>query len=87
MTYVIAEPCIGVKDKSCTDVCPMDCIHGTAEDEMLYIDPEECIDCGACVPVCPVKAIFPEGEIPEKWKHFIQINADYFKDKRRSNSG
>jgi ferredoxin len=82
MTYVIAEPCIGVKDKTCTEVCPMDCIHGTASDEMLYIDPEECIDCGACVPTCPVKAIFPEGEIPDKWKHFIQVNADYFKDKR-----
>ena len=83
MTHVIAEPCIGVKDKSCTDVCPMDCIHGTSNDEMLYIDPEECIDCGACVPVCPVRAIFPEGEVPEKWKHFIQTNADYFNDKRR----
>jgi ferredoxin len=65
----------------------MDCIHGTAEDEMLYIDPKECIDCGACVPACPVKAIFPEGEIPEKWKHFVQINADYYKDKRKLNSG
>jgi len=62
MTYVITEPCIDVKDKTCTDVCPMDCIHGTASDEMLYIDPEECIDCGACVPVCPVKAIFAEGD-------------------------
>ena len=82
MTYVIVEPCIRVKDKACTEVCPMDCIHGTAADEMLYIDPEECIDCGACVPACPVKAIFPESEIPEKWKHFIQVNADYFKDKR-----
>lgn len=82
MACVIAEPCIGVKDKSCTDVCPMDCIHGTSDDEMLYIDPEDCIDCGACVPVCPVKAIFEEGKVPEKWKRYIQINADYFKDKR-----
>lgn len=59
----------------------MDCIHGTSNDEMLYIDPEECIDCGACISVCPVKAIFAEDEVPEKWKHFIQINTDYFKDK------
>ncbi len=70
MTYVIVEPCIGVKDKSCIDVYPMDCIHGTDEDEILYIDPEECIDCDACVPVCPVDAIFSEAEVPDKWKHF-----------------
>lgn len=82
MTYVIVEPCIGVKDKSCIDVCPMDCIHGNDSDEMVYVDPEECIDCAACIPECPVDAIFAEGETPEQWKHFIQINADYFKDKR-----
>jgi len=82
MTYVITEPCIDVKDGSCIDVCPMDCIHGTGQDNMLYIDPEECIDCDACVPVCPVDAIFPETEMPEKWRHFTQINADYFKNRR-----
>ena len=82
MTYVIAEPCIGVKDGACIDVCPMDCIHGTEQDQMLYIDPEECIDCGACAPVCPVEAIFPEGDVPERWKRFTQVNADYFTNKR-----
>ena len=82
MTYVIAEPCIGVKDKSCIDVCPMDCIHGTDADEMLYIEPEDCIDCGACVPACPVEAILPESELPEKWRHFTRINAYYFKKGR-----
>ncbi len=82
MTYVIVEPSIGIKDKSCIDVYPMDCIHGTDEDEILYIDPGECIDCDACVPVCPVEAIFAEAEVPDKWKHFTQINADYFKGKR-----
>jgi NAD-dependent dihydropyrimidine dehydrogenase PreA subunit len=82
MAYVIAEPCIGVKDKSCVEVCPMDCIHGAETDPMLYIDPEECIDCDACVPVCPVEAIFAETKLPEKWQHFAQINADYFKDKK-----
>jgi NAD-dependent dihydropyrimidine dehydrogenase PreA subunit len=82
MAYVIAEPCIGVKDKSCVEVCPMDCIHGAETDPMLYIDPEECIDCDACVPVCPVEAIFTETNLPEKWKHFAQINAGYFKDKK-----
>ena len=67
MTYVIAEPCINTKDTACVDVCPVDCIHprkdeeGFAEDTMLYIDPEVCIDCGACEPACPVQAIFPAG--------------------------
>jgi len=82
MAYVITEPCIGVKDKACVDVCPMDCIHGGEQDNMLYIDPEECIDCDACVPICPVDAIFPDSEVPEKWRHFTQINADYFKNRR-----
>ena len=58
MAYVIAEPCIGTKDSACVDACPVDCIHpkkdekGYAENEQLFIDPVECIDCGACVPVC-----------------------------------
>ncbi len=82
MTYVIAEPCIEVKDTGCIDVCPMDCIHGTDQDNMLYIDPNDCIDCGGCVPACPVKAIFPEAEIPEKWRRFVKINADYFKSRK-----
>ncbi|HXE73379.1 MAG TPA: ferredoxin family protein [Candidatus Nitrosotenuis sp.] len=79
MTHVIAEPCIGVKDASCVEVCPVDCIHGKEEDPQYYINPDDCIDCGACVAVCPVEAIFPEEELPEKWKHFLKINADYFK--------
>jgi NAD-dependent dihydropyrimidine dehydrogenase PreA subunit len=79
MAYVIAEPCIGVKDKSCVAVCPVDCIHGTDEDEMLYIQPDECIDCGACVPECPVSAIFPLDQVPPQWQSYIQKNADYFK--------
>ena len=82
MAYVIAEPCIGVKDKACVDVCPMDCIHGTDADSMLYIDPQECIDCDACVPVCPVDAIFSETQLPEKWRDFVRVNADYFNGKR-----
>ena len=82
MAFVIAEPCIGVKDKACIDVCPMDCIHGGDMDKMLYIDPDECIDCDGCVPVCPVEAIFPADKIPEKWQRYIQINAVYFKAKK-----
>jgi NAD-dependent dihydropyrimidine dehydrogenase PreA subunit len=73
MTYVIAEPCIDVNDKSCVDVCPVDCIHES--DRMLVIDPEECIDCGACEPECPVEAIFPEDSLPSHWEPFVVINA------------
>ena len=84
MAYVIAEPCIGTKDTACVDACPVDCIHpkkdspAYAEEEMLYIDPVECIDCGACVPVCPVSAIFALDDLPEKWKAFTERNAKYF---------
>ncbi len=77
MPYVIAEPCIGVKDKSCVAVCPVDCIH-EGEDQ-LFIDPSECIDCGLCEPECPVDAIFMEDELPAQWKDFISKNADFYK--------
>ena len=85
MAYVIAEPCIGTKDTACVDACPVDCIHPKKDEaafetaELLYIDPVECIDCGACVPVCPVSAIFAEGDLPQKWQYFAQINADHYK--------
>jgi NAD-dependent dihydropyrimidine dehydrogenase PreA subunit len=79
MPYVIAEPCIGVKDKACVAVCPVDCIH--EGEEMLYIDPNECIDCGLCEPECPVDAIFMEDELPEQWKKYIAINAEFFQNK------
>src|SRR5919199_92662 len=72
VTYIITEPCIDLKDKSCVDVCPVDCIHEV--DRMLVIDPEECIDCGACEPECPVEAIFPEDAVPDAMDPFIRIN-------------
>src|ERR687886_434798 len=75
MTYIIAEPCIDIKDLSCVDVCPVDCIH--VFERILIIDPEECIDCGACEPECPVEAIFPEDALPEKWEPFVKINYAY----------
>ncbi|HEX8237072.1 MAG TPA: ferredoxin family protein [Abditibacteriaceae bacterium] len=81
MAYVIAEPCIDVKDKSCVEVCPVDCIHGDDDSPQLYINPGECIDCGACEPECPVEAIFEESALPAEWKSFTQVNADYYKDK------
>ena len=84
MTYIITEPCIGTKDTACVDVCPVDCIHpksdedGLEEAEQLYIDPEECIDCGACVPACPVEAIFAEEDLPEQWNEYLEINANWY---------
>jgi len=81
---VIAEPCIGTKDNSCVEVCPVDCIHPTPDEpdydsvEMLYIDPEECIDCDACVEACPVDACFAEDQLPEEWAKYSQINSDYY---------
>ena len=70
MTYVITEPCIDVKDKSCIEECPVDCIY--EGDRMLYIHPDECVDCGACEPVCPVEAIFYEDDVPAQWKDFTR---------------
>ena len=75
MTYVIGEPCIDIKDQSCIDVCPVDCIH--IGERMLVIDAEECIDCGACEPECPVEAIFPEDAVPDAMEPFIAINYAY----------
>lgn len=85
MTYVITQPCIGEKDATCVDVCPVDAIHPTATEaefdahQQLYINPGECIDCGACEPACPFTAIFEESLVPADWQPFIQINADFFK--------
>ena len=79
MTYIITEPCIDVKDRSCVEVCPVDCIHES--DRMLVIDPEECIDCGACEPECPVNAIFPEESLPPEWANYTVIDATWYTDK------
>jgi NAD-dependent dihydropyrimidine dehydrogenase PreA subunit len=78
MTYIIADPCVNVKDGACIDVCPVDCIYTTTEDNMMYIEPDECIDCAACEPVCPVTAIFVEDQTPPQWQSFIALNKDYF---------
>jgi ferredoxin len=79
MTYVIAEPCFDTKDKACVPACPVDCIYEGPR--MLYIHPEECIDCGACVEPCPVQAIFPQDELPEQWKFYTEVNAKFFPEK------
>ncbi len=76
--YVIAEPCIDIKDGACVDVCPVDCIGGGDDDEQMFINPNHCICCAACAIECPVAAIYEDTELPPEWKHFEQKNAAYF---------
>ncbi|HEY6722467.1 MAG TPA: ferredoxin family protein [Polyangiaceae bacterium] len=78
MTFVVTDNCKGCRFTDCVAVCPVECFHG--DDEMLYIDPEECIDCGACVPECPVEAIYDEAQLPDDKSQWLQINADRAKD-------
>ena len=82
MAYIIAEPCIGVKDSLASMFALWTAAMAQKLTRCFTSTPKECIDCDACVPVCPVEAIFSENGLPEKWQHFAQINADYFKDKR-----
>ena len=84
MPFIITDPCIGTKDSACVDVCPVDCIHPRKDEPefaattMLYIHPEECIDCGACVPACPVTAIYDSPEsVPASQKELVEANAVY----------
>lgn len=79
MPYVITEPCIGTKDASCVDVCPVDCIHTTDDSPQYYINPDTCIDCAACELACPVTAIFHEDSLDEGSRKYIEINANFFK--------
>ncbi len=82
MTYVITTPCIDVQDQACVEVCPVDCIHfDEGEDVMLFINPDECIDCGACEPACPVTAIFAEDDVPGDQAAFKEINVLWYSDK------
>jgi NAD-dependent dihydropyrimidine dehydrogenase PreA subunit len=76
VAYIITEPCIGTKDASCVEVCPVDCIY-EGEDQ-FYIHPDECIDCGACEPECPVQAIFPDTDVPPEWTSYIEKNRVHF---------
>lgn len=80
MTYVIAQPCVDVKDKACIEECPVDCIYEGSRS--LYIHPDECVDCGACEPVCPVEAIFYEDDTPDEWKDYYKANVEFFDENR-----
>lgn len=82
MAFVITETCIGTQDQACVSVCPVDCIHfDPGVDSMLFINPAECIDCGACQPACPVNAIYPDKSVPEAQARFTAINALWYQDK------
>ena len=83
MAYVVTQPCIAEKNKSCMDVCPVDCIYeGSGDlDRMVYINPDECIDCGACESACPVTAIFEESAVPDEWAGYIELNREWFEDR------
>lgn len=78
MTHIITEPCVGTKDTACVEVCPVDCIHDKDDWEALFIQPEDCIDCGLCIDACPVQAIYPMEEVPEKWQGWIAKNFEAF---------
>ncbi len=94
MAYIITDPCVSVCDTACVEVCPVDCIHGPVntegsgqevkesgfdpEGKQLYINADVCIDCDACVPVCPVEAIFEESEVPDEWEDSIRKNYEFF---------
>jgi NAD-dependent dihydropyrimidine dehydrogenase PreA subunit len=82
MAYVIIDSC--TKDEHCIDSCPVNCIHPTKDEAdfatvpQLYVNPTECIDCGACLPICPTGSIYTTDDIPEDYKHFIEKNAARF---------
>ena len=78
MTYVIAQPCVDVMDRACVEECPVDCIYEGKRS--LDIHPDECVDCGACEPVCPVEAIFYEDDLPDEWEDYIDFNVAFFDD-------
>ena len=78
MTYVIGLPCVDVNDRACVEECPVDCIY--EGERSLYIHPEECVDCGACEPVCPVEAIYYEDDLPGDQEKFLDINAEFFNE-------
>ena len=85
MTYVIALPCVDVKDRACVEECPVDCIY--EGERTLYIHPDECVDCGACEPVCPTEAIFYEDDVPEEWEDYTRANIDFFELKGLGSPG
>ena len=90
MAHIVTSPCVGTKDTACMKVCPVNCFYdvpcadlGLDADKgnILIISPDECIDCGLCVPECPVSAVFPLDDVPEADKQYIDINKNWFAGK------
>ena len=84
MTYVITQKCAGTCAQTCVDACPSDCIHGPIDPTQLFIDPDECIDCGACLPVCPADAIYHEDDVPAEHRADIARNASFYGDRLKT---
>jgi ferredoxin len=80
MAYVVTGRCVDCRYTDCVEVCPVDCFWEIDDPAMLVIDPDTCIDCGACVPVCPIQAIYPEDEVPSYYQEYIELNAEKFED-------
>jgi len=85
MSHVVTQPCYDCKYTDCVAVCPVECFY--QDGKMLYIDPSDCIDCEACVPECPVEAIFSEANVPSKWESFIQLNTDRTAELKNASGG
>jgi NAD-dependent dihydropyrimidine dehydrogenase PreA subunit len=88
MAHIVTSPCVGTHDTACMKVCPVNCFYdvplkdvGLEGDKVLLINPDECIDCGLCVPECPVAAIFPLDDVPETDKNWIDLNKNWFSGK------
>lgn len=88
MSHIVTSPCIGTHDTACMKVCPVNCFYdvplsdlGLEGDKILIINPDECIDCGLCVPECPVAAVFPLDDVPENEKQYIDLNKNWFSGK------
>ena len=77
MAFVVTEPCVDCKYTDCVVVCPSECFYG--DERQLYIDADDCIDCEACLPECPVEAIYSDRNVPAKWQHYVQLNIDRVK--------
>ena len=87
MAFVIAEPCIDNMDQSCIQVCPVECITADLSvDRKLYIDPNNCIDCGSCEQACPNQAIFPAGRLPPEWAGYEWVDATWYVDPLQARS-
>jgi ferredoxin len=85
MTHVVCQPCYDCKYTDCVAVCPVECFW--QDEKMLYIDPVDCIDCEACVPECPVEAIFAEANVPAQWTSFTQLNNERATALKDANEG